>query len=105
MKLPLKWEFPGGKVETGESKEGCLEREIREELGLEIEVGTALIAVEHRYPDFSLRLYPFLCKWTGGSLAIAEHAQAIWVDKNELQNYDWAEADIPIVNEFIQLWS
>ena len=86
MKLPLKWEFPGGKVETGESKEECLKREIKEELGLEIEVGSALTVVEHYYPEFSLSLYPFVCKWTGGSLAIAEHAQAIWVDKNELPN-------------------
>ncbi|TYR36149.1 (deoxy)nucleoside triphosphate pyrophosphohydrolase [Sphingobacterium phlebotomi] len=105
MKLPLKWEFPGGKVESGESKEDCLKREIWEELGLEIEVGVALTAVEHRYSELSLCLYPFLCKPTGGSLAIAEHAQAIWVDKSELQNYDWAEADVPIVNEIMQLWS
>ncbi|MBD1426728.1 (deoxy)nucleoside triphosphate pyrophosphohydrolase [Sphingobacterium arenae] len=105
MKLPLKWEFPGGKVEIGESKENCLEREIHEELGLEIEIESTLTPVVHHYPEFSLRLYPFLCKWTGGSLAIAEHAQAIWVDKNELQNYDWAEADVPIMNELMQLWS
>lgn len=49
--------------------------------------------------------YPFLCKWAGGSLAIAEHAQAIWVDKNELQVYDWAEADMPVVNELASLRS
>ena len=105
MKLPLKWEFPGGKIEDGESKENCLEREIHEELGLEIEIKSALTPVVHHYPEFSLCLYPFLCKWTGGLLAIAEHAQAIWVDKNELKNYDWAEADVPIVNEIMQLWS
>ncbi|TYR36140.1 (deoxy)nucleoside triphosphate pyrophosphohydrolase [Sphingobacterium phlebotomi] len=99
MKLPLKWEFPGGKIENGESKEDCLRREIREELGLAIEVGSALTVVEHQYPEFSLRLYPFLCKWAGGSLAIAEHAQAIWVSYNDLKNYDWAEADVPVVKE------
>ncbi|RZF62210.1 (deoxy)nucleoside triphosphate pyrophosphohydrolase [Sphingobacterium corticibacterium] len=103
MKLPLKWEFPGGKIENGESKENCLKREIREELGLEIELGSALTVVEHQYPEFSLRLYPFLCDWTGGSLVIAEHAQAIWVSHDELKNYDWAEADVPIVNEIMQL--
>jgi 8-oxo-dGTP diphosphatase len=105
MKLPLKWEFPGGKIENGESKENCLKREIHEELGLEIEIEWVLTSVEHQYPEFSLRLYPFLCKWTGGSLAIAEHVQAIWVNKSELQNYDWAEADVPVVNEIMQLWS
>ncbi|PRD47592.1 hypothetical protein C5745_09775 [Sphingobacterium haloxyli] len=53
--------------------------------------------------EFPLRLYPFLCKWTGGLLAIAEHAQAIWVDKSELQGYDWAEADLPIVRELLDI--
>src|SRR5690606_169813 len=101
MKLPLKWEFPGGKIEIGESKEECLKREIKEEMGLEIEVGSALPHVEHHYPEFSLRLYPFFCKWTGGALVIAEHAQVIWVSLDELKNYDWAEADLPIVRELL----
>jgi len=101
MKLPLKWEFPGGKIETGESRKDCLKREIKEELGLEIEVISALTAVEHHYPQFSLCLYPFICKWTGGDLAIAEHAQAIWVDTSELRNYDWADADVPVVDEYL----
>lgn len=60
-----------------------------------------MFMVEHDYPEFSLRLYPFLCKWAGGSLAVAEHAQAIWGDKSELKDYNWAEADVPIVRE---LW-
>jgi|SRR5690606_15379591 len=103
MKLSLKWEFPGCKVETRESKEECLKREIKEELGLEIEVGSALTHVEHHYPEFSLYLYPFLCKWTGGSLAIAEHAQAIWVSHDDLKNYDWAEADPSVVRELLDI--
>lgn len=105
MKLPLKWEFPGGKIEDGESKEACLIREVLEELGLDIQVGNALTPVEHTYPDFSLRLYPFQCTWTGGELTIAEHAQAIWVALEELRGYDWAEADIPIVEEVMLLKS
>ncbi|WP_146113644.1 hypothetical protein [Sphingobacterium gobiense] len=68
---------------------------------MEIVVGTALTVVEHLYPAFSLRLYPFLCKWTGGSMTIVEHAQAIWVDRSERQDYDSAEADVPIVREFL----
>ncbi|HLS95003.1 (deoxy)nucleoside triphosphate pyrophosphohydrolase [Sphingobacterium allocomposti] len=103
MKLPLKWEFPGGKIEAGERKEDCLKREIREELGLEIEVQSPLTPVQHRYADFSLCLYPFHCTWTGGDLAMMEHAQALWVEKSDLKHYDWAEADVPVVNEIICL--
>lgn len=99
MKLPLKWEFPGGKIEKGESKAEGLIREIKEELGLEIVVGDELDTVKYHYPDFSLCLYPFLCKLVGGTLHITEHAQAIWVNKDELPNYDWAEADMPVVEE------
>lgn len=102
MRLPLKWEFPGGKVEAGESREDCLKREIKEELGLEIEVGTALTAVEHHYPEFSIYLYPFICTWVGGALAITEHAHAIWTAKEELPGYDWAAADVPIVHEYLR---
>src|SRR5690625_6817538 len=62
MKLPLKWEFPGGKIEEGEDKKECLKREVKEELGLNIEVLAPLEMVEHHYPEFSISLYPFMCK-------------------------------------------
>jgi len=100
MKLPLKWEFPGGKIEAGESKEDCLFREIKEELNIDIAIAGALTMVEHHYPGFSIRLYPFVCRLTTGELKPAEHAQAIWVDVMELPKYDWAEADLPIVSEY-----
>ncbi len=100
MKLPLKWEFPGGKIETGESKEKCLRREIKEELHIDICIHNALTMVEHHYADFSLQLYPFVCTLQSGEVKVLEHAQAIWVDTAQLRNYDWAEADIPIVNEY-----
>lgn len=101
MKLPLKWEFPGGKMEQGESKEECLYRELWEELGIEIGIGEALTPVECHYPTFSICLYPFLCTLDSGTVHPTEHAQAIWVDRTELLNYDWAEADVPIVNEYL----
>lgn len=99
MKLPLKWEFPGGKIEEGESKEECLKREIKEELALNMEVLYPLKMVEFHYPDFSIRLYPFICSIISGKLTLAEHAQAKWVYLSELENYDWAEADLPILEE------
>ncbi|WP_223583041.1 (deoxy)nucleoside triphosphate pyrophosphohydrolase [Sphingobacterium sp. GVS05A] len=73
MKLPLKWEFPGGKIETGESKEECLHREIKEELHIDINIHSALTMVEHHYADFSLQLYPFVCSLESGEVKALEH--------------------------------
>lgn len=103
MKLPMKWEFPGGKIEQDESKEDCLQREIKEELGMIITIDRALKPVEYQYPDFCICLYPFICRWESGQVVPTEHKQAIWVDASELLNYDWAEADLPIVHEYLSL--
>ena len=103
MRLPLKWEFPGGKIEVGESKEECLKREIKEELGLTIKVGQALPRVEHHYPTFSITLYPFLCTMRSGILTPLEHAQVQWVGLETLESFDWAEADIPLVKKLLTL--
>lgn len=88
-------------METGETKEACLIREVQEELGIEIQVVKPLQSVQHHYPDFSLELYPFICKQVGGDLVAREHAQVLWVDKSRLTDYDWAAADIPIVKEYL----
>lgn len=102
MKMPLKWEFPGGKIEQGESQEDGLKREIREELELEINLVRALTSVEYQYPTFNICLNPYICTMESGNLITKEHKQAIWVDLNDLPTYDWAEADIPIVNELLK---
>ncbi len=103
MLLPLKWEFPGGKIEEGESKKECLKREIKEELNLEIDIKQALEEVKYEYIEFSICLYPFLCNITSGKLDPTEHAQVKWECIDNLMEYDWAEADIPIVKELIKL--
>lgn len=104
MKLPLKWEFPGGKIEKNETAEACLLREIKEELNLEIIIKHThtLVPVEHSYAEFSIRLIPFICFIESGEIKLAEHANYLWLQSNELLALDWAEADIPILKNYLQ---
>lgn len=104
MLLPLKWEFPGGKVEKGESAEDCIIREIKEELRLEISIVKQLTPVIHHYDSFSLELFPFVCISNTGEFEKAEHKSIVWSTKEDLLSYDWAAADIPIVYEYINLF-
>ena len=104
MNLPGCWEFPGGKVEAGESPENCLHREIGEELSIEIRICGALTPVVHAYPTQVIHLIPFLGSWQGGSLKLTEHAQSQWLNKEDLLFLNWAPADIPIVRELETNW-
>lgn len=103
MKLPLKWEFPGGKLEPSESEKDCIEREIKEELEIQISVGARLTSSVHHYPDFSIKLIPFLAKHESGELKLTEHKKYKVLKKHELLDLDWAAADVPIVKEYIAL--
>ncbi|MFY7861779.1 MAG: (deoxy)nucleoside triphosphate pyrophosphohydrolase [Chitinophagales bacterium] len=103
MSLPLKWEFPGGKIEKGETEEECVIREIKEELNLDIEVSKRLNSSTFDYPNFSIQLIPFLAKQTGGQLMLNEHSGYKYLKKDELLNLDWARADIPIVEQYLCL--
>lgn len=102
MRLPLKWEFPGGKLHPGESAAACLVREVEEELGVVIEVLRALPPCEHRYPDFAVRLHPFVCRYDGGALTLHEHCAVRWLAPEELLSLDWAAADIPVIRSYLQ---
>ncbi|WP_418638533.1 (deoxy)nucleoside triphosphate pyrophosphohydrolase [Winogradskyella sp.] len=103
MKLPMKWEFAGGKIEAGESEIDCIKREIFEELNIHIEVKERLTPVIHQYPDFKIELIPFTAKYVSGELKLKEHSDFVLANKQELINLDWAEADLPILKEFIEL--
>ena len=102
MALALKWEFPGGKLEEGESHEACLLREIKEELNIEIKIVEPLKPNSHHYPNGKeIQLVPFICEYISGDLKLAEHADFKWLKKEALLGLDWAAADIPIVQEYI----
>jgi 8-oxo-dGTP diphosphatase len=103
MSLPLKWEFPGGKIENGESEEECIVREIKEELNLEIEVLNKLRSSTFDYSNISIELIPFIAKQIGGEIMLIEHTDYKYLSKDELMSLDWAEADIPIVKEYLSL--
>jgi 8-oxo-dGTP diphosphatase len=100
MIMPLKWEFPGGKIDEGESPEECLKRELHEELGLEASVGQPLPATTHHYPSFSVTLYPFICEILSGEITLHEHSAMVWLPVEELHNLDWAEADLPVIEKY-----
>lgn len=101
MKLSLKWEFPGGKLEAGESEELCLIREIREELQVDIALKERLPGKIHHYDTFSIELIPFIATITAGDIVLKEHAQYIWANKQELTMLDWAAADIPVLHHYL----
>lgn len=103
MKLPLKWEFPGGKLEKNESEEACLKREIREELNIEIHLEKRLTPSVFSYPDVSVELIPYIARQTGGNLTLSEHARFEYLSKSDLLDLEWAQADIPIVKEYLAL--
>lgn len=97
--ISLKYEFPGGKVEEGETNEAALVREIREELSMEIHDLKHFLTVEHSYPDFKITMHSYKCKVDNSELKLSEHVDFKWRTPNEMDDLDWAAADIPIVEK------
>ena len=95
--ISLKWEFPGGKVEVGENREDALLREIQEELASEIHELQFLMTVEHPYLDFHLTMHAFTCTLKTGEITLQEHVDMKWLTPEELNQLDWAEADLPVI--------
>jgi len=99
--VSLKWEFPGGKIESGENREHALHREIREELDVEIESLEYFTTVEHTYPDFHLVMHAYTCSIAKGEPVLKEHVALKWLWVEELDQLDWAAADVPIVEKLM----
>ena len=93
------WEFPGGKIEPGETPEEAIVREIKEELDTEVEVIELLDTVEYDYPNFHLSLGCFICKIKSGDLVLKEHEAAKWLTKDTLGSVEWLPADMGLVRE------
>jgi|TARA_R110002153_G_scaffold169494_2_gene322348 8-oxo-dGTP diphosphatase len=97
------WEFPGGKVNKGESDENCLERELTEELGIKTNTGKIFSEVSFDYPNFRIHLLAYHSEIIEGKPKNIEHLEIKWVTISELHKYKFLEADIPIVNELITI--
>ena len=97
--VSFKWEFPGGKLEEGETQKQALERELREELEIEVEVQDFFYQVEHDYPDFHLSMGVFKCKLLSDQMKMNVHAALKWLPASKLMTLDWAAADKPVAQK------
>ena len=98
------WEFPGGKIEPGESPEEALVREIHEELAAEISVERHFMTVEHDYPAFHLLMECYLCRVAHGRLQLLEHESAAWLTRDKLCSVNWLPADLKVIAQLENTW-
>lgn len=96
-----KYEFPGGKIEDGETKKDALNRELIEELKISTNIKSPYLTVTHEYPDFELTMHSYICEVESKEITLTEHIDYRWLRISDLENLDWAAADIPIVKKLV----
>ena len=97
------WEFPGGKIEPGESREVALKREIQEELGVDIAIENILCTTEYDYPSFHLTMHCYLCSIASGEIELREHKSALWLTSDGLDDVAWLPADKDVIDKLKSL--
>ena len=97
-----KWEFPGGKIEKGETYEECLSRELKEELSIQVSVKSHYIDYIYSYPNFSVNLIAMVCLYEKGDIKLTEHDQFYWAIPTDLTKYEFIDGDVRLVNEIIK---